>query len=242
MGKLYPGYFSRSGGVKVPGWLEITLRTLTAIVVMFIATKVMGKRQVSELSLFEYITGITIGSIAAYISLDLAVNWYLGIIALGVWAFVALGIEYLQLKSKRFRDLVDGKETILVERGQIKEDALRKERLTIDEFMQLLRKKNVFHLADVEMAIMETSGDLTVQLKKEHRPLTAKTLKLPVTTDPESQIVIMDGEILDDSLARLQLNRKWLMRELRQRGMAPGDVFICEADSSGKMYLVAKQG
>jgi uncharacterized membrane protein YcaP (DUF421 family) len=226
----------------MPDWLEIVVRTLVAIVVLFVAAKVMGKRQVSELSLFEYITGITVGSIAAYISLDLEANWYLGIVALGVWAFVALGIEYMQMKSKRFREIVDGKATVLVEKGQIKEEGLRKERLTIDEFMQQLRKKNVFHLADVEMAIMEASGDITVQLKKEHRPLTAKTLKLPVAPDPESQIVIMDGEILDESLAKLQLNRNWLMRKLRQRGMAPEDVFICQADSSGEVYIVAKQG
>src|SRR4051812_1765810 len=105
----------------MPDWLEIVVRTLVAIVVLFIAAKVMGKRQVSELSLFEYITGITVGSIAAYISLDLEANWYLGIVALGVWAFVSLGIEFMQLKSKRFREIVDGKATILVEKGQIKE-------------------------------------------------------------------------------------------------------------------------
>ncbi|GIQ64443.1 hypothetical protein PACILC2_30110 [Paenibacillus cisolokensis] len=110
----------------MPNWLEIVLRTLIAVVVLFSLTKLLGKRQVSQLSLFEYITGITIGSLAAYVSLDLEANWYLGLISMVVWTAISLGIEFLQIKSKKSRDFIDGKATIVIKDGKILEDNLKK--------------------------------------------------------------------------------------------------------------------
>lgn len=101
----------------MPQWIEVILRTLSAIIVLFLITKILGKRQVSQLSLFEYITGITIGSLAAYISLELDGAWHLGVISLFVWGGFSLGIEYLQLKSKKFRDFAEGKATVLIQNG-----------------------------------------------------------------------------------------------------------------------------
>lgn len=95
----------------MPVWLEVIVRTLVAVVVLYVLTRLLGKRQVSQLSFFEYITGITIGSITAYISLDIGNDWYLGIIAVAVWFAVSLGIEFLQIKSKKARDLIDSKGT-----------------------------------------------------------------------------------------------------------------------------------
>lgn len=125
-------------------WLEIVLRTLCAVVVLFLMTKVLGKRQVSQLSFFEYLTGITIGSLAAYISLDLEANWYLGLVGLGVWVACSLLIEFLQIKSKKARDFIDFKATVLIKDGKILEDNLKKERLSTDELMEQLRKKTCF--------------------------------------------------------------------------------------------------
>ena len=110
----------------MPDWIEIALRTLLAMGVLFVLTKMLGKRQVSQLSLFEYITGITIGSLAAYVSLDLESTWYLGLVSMAVWVGVSLGIEYLQLKSKTARDIIDSKATVLIKDGKIMEDNLKK--------------------------------------------------------------------------------------------------------------------
>ncbi|WFR60994.1 DUF421 domain-containing protein [Paenibacillus amylolyticus] len=150
----------------MPEWLEVVLRTLSAVTMLFIITKILGKRQISELSLFEYITGITLGNLVGYISLDTDTKWYLGFLAVFVWVLVSAGAEYLTLKSKKLRDIVDGSSTILIENGALNEKALKKERLTIDEFLEQLRKKDVFRVADVEFAVMEQSGDISVMLKK----------------------------------------------------------------------------
>lgn len=221
----------------MPEWLEIALRTLVAVVVLFIMTKILGKRQISQLSLFEYITGITIGSIAAYISLDLDANWYLGIVSLSVWIAVSLAFEFLQLKSKTARNFIDSKSTVLIKDGKILEENLKKERLTTDELMEQLRKKSIFKAADVEFAVMEASGDINALLTKENQPLTAKHLGIKVGPEQEPQAVIMDGNIMDEPLATMGLNREWLDAELQKLGVAIENVFLGQVDSYGQLYV-----
>ena len=221
----------------MPDWIEIALRTLLAMGVLFVLTKMLGKRQVSQLSLFEYITGITIGSLAAYVSLDLESTWYLGLVSMAVWVGVSLGIEYLQLKSKTARDIIDSKATVLIKDGKIMEDNLKKERLTTDELMEQLRKKNVFKAADVEFAIMEPSGDVSILLAKENQPLTAKHLGITVGPEQEPQTVIMDGKMMDEPLATIGQSRKWLDSELEKLGVSIENVFLGQVDSYGQLYV-----
>ncbi|MGM1050685.1 MAG: DUF421 domain-containing protein [Bacillota bacterium] len=221
----------------MPNWLEISVRTLIAIAVLFFMTKLLGKRQVSQLSFFEYITGITIGSLAAYISLDLEANWYLGIISLGVWVAVTISIEFLQLKSKKARDFIDGKATVLIKDGKVLEDNLKKERLATDELLEQLRSKDVFKLADVEFAVMEPNGDINVLLTRENQPLAPNHLGIQVGPEPEPQTVIMDGKILDEPLATIGLNRAWLNTELEKTGVSVDNVFLGQVDSYGQFYV-----
>lgn len=227
----------KRGGSDVPDWLEIALRTLFAVVVLFFMTKLLGKRQVSELSLFEYITGITIGSLAAYISLDLEATWYLGLISVSVWVAATFGIEFLQLKNKAMRDFVDGKSTVLIKDGKIMEDNLKKERITTDELMEQLRKKNAFKVADVEFALIEPSGDINILLTRENQPLTPKHLGIKVAPEQEPQAVIMDGEIIDEPLSTIGLNREWLNTELEKMGVAIENVFLGQVDTYGQLYV-----
>lgn len=221
----------------MPDWFLITLRTLLAIVVLFVMTKLLGKRQVSQLSLFEYITGITIGSLAAYISLDLDQNWHLGLVSLIVWVMVTLGIEVLQLKSKAVRNFVDSKATILIKDGKILEENLKKERISADELMENLRRKNVFQTANVEFAVMEPSGDINVLLTRENQPLTPKHLGIKVAPEQEPQVVVMDGEIMNEPLATIGLSRDWLYTELEKIGVAVENVFLGQVDSYGQLYV-----
>jgi uncharacterized membrane protein YcaP (DUF421 family) len=227
----------RKGSEQMSEVLEIIGRTLAAIVFLFFITKLLGKRQVTELSVFEYITGITIGSLAAYVSLDLEANWYLGLISLAAWVAVSLGIEYLQLKSKKARDWIDGKATVLIKDGKILEDNLKKERLTSDELLQQLRKKKVFNIADVEFAVMEPNGEINVLLTKENQPLTPKHLGVKVAPEQEPQTVIMDGKIMDEPLATIGLNRQWLNTELEKIGVSIENVFLGQVDSNGQLYV-----
>lgn len=227
----------RKGGFAVPDSLEIAVRTLSAVGILFFMTKLLGKRQITQLSLFEYITGITIGNITASISLDLDSAWYLGLISISVWVLISLGIEFMQMKSKRARDFIDGTGTVLIKDGKVLEDNLKKERLTNEELMEQLRKKFVFRVADAEFAIMEPSGDLNVLLKRENQPITAKHLGIKVGPEQEPQGVILDGKIMNEPLATIGLSREWLNTELEKMGVAIENVFIGQVDSYGQLYV-----
>lgn len=221
----------------MPEWIEIVLRTIMAVSVLFVITKILGKRQIAQLSLFEYITGISIGSIAAYISLDLEDTWYYGVLSLVVWAVMVFGLEYATMKSKIARDIIDGKGVPLIKEGKILEDNITKAHLTADELLEQLREKNVFKLADVEFAVLEADGQLSVLLKKDCQPLTAKHLGIKVGPEQEPQTVIMDGKIMDEPLATIGLNRGWLNTELKKNGVSIENVFLGQVDSYGQLTV-----
>lgn len=218
-------------------WLEIVLRTLCAVVVLFLMTKLLGKRQVTQLSFFEYLTGITIGSLAAYISLDLDANWYLGLIALGVWVLCSLLIEFLQIKSKKARNFIDFKATVLIKDGKILEDNLKKERLSSDELMQQLRMRDIFQVADVEFAIMESNGEINVLQKRETLPLTPKDLGIQIAPEKPPQAVIMDGVVMDEPLRVMGFNQNWLLHELDKQGAKLEDVYFAQVDTFGTLTV-----
>lgn len=218
-------------------WAEVSLRTLMVMAALFLVTKALGKRQVNQLTLFEYLTGITIGSIAATTSIDLRSDWYLGLVALGVWGGVVLITEFLTLKSIKARYLFEGKGTVLIRGGKVLEKNLKKERMNVDELMEQLRANQVFKLADVEFAVMEPSGRINTMLKTESRPLTAKQLGLFTAPMQEPQLVISDGNILSEPLASAGHSRQWLHAELEKLGVRADEVFIGQVDSDGKLYV-----
>lgn len=221
----------------MPQWIEIVLRTVLAVFVLFGLTKILGKRQLGELSFFEYITGITIGSIAAYVSLDLDANWIYGIVSMVVWTGVVFGLGFLTLKSKIARDIIDGKGVVLIKEGKILEDNLTKEHLTLDDLLEQLRKKDTFKVVDVEFAVLEADGTLSVLLNKENQPLTAKHLGIKVAPEQEPQTVIIDGKIMDEPLATIGLNRDWLNTELKKIGVSIENVFLGQVDSYEQLTI-----
>ncbi|AJS59383.1 DUF421 domain-containing protein [Paenibacillus sp. IHBB 10380] len=218
-------------------WLEVIVRTIVSVVVLFVLTRLLGKRQISQLSFFEYITGITIGSLTAYISLDLKSDWYLGLISLVVWSLASLGIEFLQMKSKKARDLIDSTGRILIKDGKVLEDNLKKERLTNEDLLEQLRKRSTFKVAEVEFAIMEPNGEVNVLLKKEFQPITPSHLGIKVSPETEPQASILDGQIMDEALASAGYNRKWLNTELEKIGVSLDNVFLGQVDTYGELYV-----
>lgn len=217
--------------------LEISIRTLLAVVVLFLLTKVLGKRQVTQLSLFEYITGITIGNLAGSITLDLDTDWYLGVVALALWTMISFGIEIVQLKSKKMRDFIDSTGTVIIRSGKIMESNLRKEKLTIDELMESLRKKRAFKIADVEFAIIEPSGDINVLLTRENQPLTPKDIGLQVAPEQVPQVIIMDGKLQDKGLIASGFTREWLNQQLQLLDLKVEEILVGQVQSDGQLYI-----
>ncbi|MED1947108.1 MULTISPECIES: DUF421 domain-containing protein [Brevibacillus] len=221
----------------MPDWLNITLRAVGAVAYLFLLTKIIGKRQIKQLTYIEYIVGISIGSIAAFMATEMDGPIYHSLIAMGVFALFPVVMEWLSLKSKFLRDFFESKSTVLIKEGKILEDNLKKERLTAEDLMEQLRVKNVFRVADVEFALMETSGEISVLLKSESQPVTPKHLELTVAPSEENQVVIMDGVIMDEPLATAGLNRRWVRTELQKAGVALENVFLGQVDKGGELYL-----
>lgn len=221
----------------MPEWLDVIVRSFLFVIVLFFITKALGKKQISQLSFFEYVTGITIGSIAAEVIMGLEQNMFYGFLAIIIVAVIPFIGGLISLKSKKFRDFTEGKGTIFIKDGKVMEDNLKKERYTIDELLELLRNKDVFQVSDVQFAILEATGDLSVMLKKENQPLTPKDLNMQVASIKEPQTVIMDGKILDEPLATIGHSRGWLKTELENLGVTIENVFIGQVNSYGELTV-----
>lgn len=221
----------------LPDWIEVALRALLYIAVLFLMTKFLGSKQISQLSFFEYISGITIGSVAAEVITGVDAKIMHGIIVLIIFGVVTFGVDVLSLKSKKFRDIAEGKSTVFIKDGKVMEDSLKKKFYSIDDLNTLLRKKNVFKMADVEFAVLEPNGELNVLLKKENQPITLKDLDIKAGNEKAPQTVIMDGKIINNALTEANKNQQWLDTELGKLGVMLDNVFMAQVDSYGQLTV-----
>ncbi|MDW7673533.1 MAG: DUF421 domain-containing protein, partial [Bacillota bacterium] len=225
------------GGKLMPEWLVILFQSIGIFFIVFLFVRLIGKRQITQLAPFHVVTYIAIGVIAAALSLNLTPNIAHGFIALGVWLLLPLAMTFLVIRSKWLHDLIEGKEKIFIKRGKIMEENLQKERYTPEELLQQLRSKNVFSLADVEFAVLEPTGEINPMLKADKKPITAKDLGEKIAPQVEPQTIILDGNIMNESLANIGLNRQWLETELDKAGISPENIFVAQVNAFGELYI-----
>ncbi|MEK3797220.1 DUF421 domain-containing protein [Peribacillus sp. FSL H8-0477] len=221
----------------MPDWINVMFRSFFFLIVLFIITKLLGKKQISQLSLFEYITGITIGNIGAELATKVEHSLFNGVVSIATFSLAPFVAGFISMKSKSFRNIVEGKGTVFIKDGKVLEENMYKEKYTIDELLELLRKKDVFNVSDVEYAILEATGDLNVLLKKENQPLTAKDLNMKLAPIKGSETIIMDGEILDEPLSTAGRSRLWLKTELVKQGVTVENVFIGQINTYGELTV-----
>ena len=218
-------------------WLNVLVRSAALFFIVLALVRIIGKRHPSRVTPFYYVVYTVISLIVALISTNIIPSVVLGLVALGTWVALAFILDYLALKSKMVHDLVNGKEAILIKQGKIMEDNLNRARMTGEELLRELRAKNVFNLSDVEFALLETTGEINVMLKSDRVPVTPRHLERKVAPLGEPQTVIVDGNILDEPLANIGLNRQWVLTELEKAGVALENVFLGQVDSYGDLYL-----
>ncbi|AJQ28012.1 DUF421 domain-containing protein [Pelosinus fermentans] len=218
-------------------WIQILLSSVSLFFLMLILIRLMGKRNIVRMTPFRFVSYIVAAVIAAIMSLNLIANLTFGFIALSVWVLFPIALDYLSLKSKWVHDIVSGKETVLIKHGKIMEENLLQTRLTAEELLRELRSKNAFSLADVEFAVMEDTGDINVFLKSHKKPVSSYDLGMKLAPLTEPQTVILDGNMLNESLFSLGFNREWLEIQLETIGVSIDNVFIGQVDSSGDLYL-----
>ncbi|WP_138415168.1 DUF421 domain-containing protein [Aquibacillus sediminis] len=221
----------------MPEWGNILIRSISLVVIVFIVAKIFGKKQLAQLSVFEYMVGIVIAMIAANLSIGYNIPVAHGLLGLMTWFFIPLALSFLAIKSKPVRDFIRGKGTVFIKDGKVMEDNLKKEQFSSDELLQKLRKKNVFQVADVEFAVLEADGDLSVLPKKQKQPLTPKDMGVTVAPIKEPQTVVMDGKVMYEPLATAGLNKNWLETELDKLGVSIENVYLAQVDGYGQLNI-----
>ncbi|BCB03070.1 DUF421 domain-containing protein [Bacillus sp. KH172YL63] len=219
----------------MPEYIQVALRSVFILLSLFAITKLLGKKQLSKLSFFEYITGITVGSIAGTLSMDRGLPLGEGLMSILLWFSFPLIFSILSLKSIRFRRFAEGEPTVFIQDGNIDEKALKKEKYSVDELLEQLRKKDVFRAADVEFASLDTNGDLSVLLKKEKRPLIREDLLGDSDRSTAPQAVITDGKIDLKALNEVGFPVKWLKKEVDKRHLKVESIFLAQLDCEGNL-------
>lgn len=222
----------------MPEYQLIFLRSLFSFIFLLIICRILGKQQISQLTFFDYIVGITIGSVAASLSLDQNIKITNGIMSLIVWGFFPVILVFLSLKSHTFATLLGGKPTVLIENGKINEKNLKKMRITLDQLMLNLRENNAFKLSDVELALFETNGKVSVMKKSDNEPITPKILGMQLEKEKRPFLLIQDGVVIDKNLQSAGYTQEWLYGEIQKHGAKTfSDVFAAQIDSKGNLYV-----
>jgi uncharacterized membrane protein YcaP (DUF421 family) len=221
----------------------ITLaRTLFLYTLVMITMRLMGKRQIAQLEPFELVIAIMIAELGVIPMQDRDIPLINGVIAIATLLFVQVTFSVLSLKSIWFRSVLDGRYTVVIANGMIQETEMRKARYNLDELLEQLRLNSVFDLEDVEFAILETSGDLSVLLKSQARPVTPEDLQLKTEYEGLPLVLILDGKVMKTELEKAQLSEGWLRTELEKRGVkGPADVLIASLSTTGKLFVQPKE-
>ncbi|MBQ9071389.1 MAG: DUF421 domain-containing protein [Clostridia bacterium] len=218
-------------------FIKIILTSLLSVVALFFIAKIMGHKQLAQLDFFDYITGITIGSIAAELAIDLETPWK-ALVAMLIYGAVSVTLNMITHKFPKTRKFINGTPTIVMNDGKIFRKNLKKAKLDLSEFMVLCREQGYFDMNDIKTAIFEQNGKLTVFPVSTSRPLTAYDINLKVKPEHISTELIMDGRIMGENLKRRGLDVSWLEKQIRALGYhGTKEVFLALCDESNKLTV-----
>ena len=197
--------------------VKVILTALLSVVALFIITKIMGHKQVAQLDFFDYVSGITIGSIGAELATELEAP-YKPLIALAIYGLTSLTLNLIAHKMPRTRKYINGTPTILMNDGKLYRKNLSKAKLDLSEFMLLCREQGYFDLDEIQIAIFEPNGKLSILQKAANRPVTPEDMKITAKATHIGVEVIMDGRMIGDNVSRAGKNEQWLKAQLKIQG------------------------
>ena len=222
--------------------LYIIALSLGSILAIFILTKLMGYRQMSQMSMFDYIIGITIGSIAAEMSTSLEENFTQPLTAMIVYAVAALTLAFMTSKSIKARRLIEGEPLVLMNHGELYRSNLKKAKLDVTEFLVQCRVNGYFDVSKLECAILEGNGRISFLPKVEDRPLTPSDMQITPEQDYMVANVILDGNVMEENLKHIGKDEKWLYSQITARGAKQvEDVLLATCDMSDKVTVYLKE-
>lgn len=218
--------------------IEVVVRAFMVFIVLYIWCRILGKKLISQLTFFDFVAGIALGSISGSIIYSQNVPLAIALVGLSVFALMAFILDVTGLRSFRSRKVINGEPTLIIKNGELLETGMRKARLTMDNLLMLLRKKNIFYVDDVELAFLETDGTVSALKKPERMPATRQDLQVVTTSRGLPQTFIIDGKILENSLKAAGKNKDWVKTTLKQNGISNiEDVAIAQIDQQNKVFF-----
>lgn len=228
----------KKDGIWLPEYVVILVRSLASFIIIFSIARILGKSQISQLTFFDYVIGITIGDMASAAAIDTQIEFINGIIGLLVFSTLSILLAFLSIKSYSIRKIIEGSPTLLIKDGKVLEKNLLKSKLTYNDLMVGLREKDAFKLSEVELAVLETDGQISVMKKAEYEPLTPKDINMTVEEEKKPSLIIIDGSLMEKRLNYLGYSKEWILGEIMKKGANKiEDVFLAQIDTQGNVYV-----
>lgn len=221
--------------------LTTTIRSVVVYIIAIFLARLIGKKLISQMTFFDFVIGVSMGAIIANSIVGQTFTPLSAIVSFIILSILVIATGYIHIKSFKLRKIINSTPDILVDNGNIVEANMKSNRITISELMMKLREKNIFNVSDVEFAIMETDGELSVLPKPNEKPLTPNNMNINVTSTGLTHDIIIDGNILDENLKNIGLDRTWLLSQLNSQHIKdPSEVFYAGTDNSKKLYVSKK--
>ena len=211
-----------------------------SLTVLFLLAKLMGNKQMSELNMFDYINGITIGSIAAELATGEFTDIYDGVMAMVIYSLITIMLTFLSQKSLLLRRFITGKSIIIYDNGKLYNKNLSTAKIDINEILVMCRSKGYFNFDEIQTVILESNGQLSILPKDKNRPLTPDDMKITVLQSGVEAVVIQDGKVLERNLKATGNNIEWLKKELKKQNIKTSEVFIAFCDNNNTLKVHKK--
>jgi len=227
--------------ININECLSVAMRGFYSLITLFLVTKLIGKKQVSELSLFDYVIGISIGNFTAEMTMDLERHYINGIIAILVFGISSYLVSIATMKSIKLRKLIIGVPTILIQNGKIIEDNLKNVKLDVNELLEQCRGNGYFDLNEIEYAIMEANGKVSIMPISQYKPLTPKDMNIKGKKQGLCSNIIIDGKYMKNNIQNMHKTIEWVEKELKIKGYkSPDNILLATLDIEDKITIYDK--
>ena len=220
--------------------LQVSFRAFLSLLTLFLVAKIIGKKQVSQLSLFDYVIGISIGNFAAEMTINIDSNIMFGTIAVLIYGLVAYLINILTMKSIILRRFFMGKPNMVIKDGTILEKGLKTVKFDINDLLEQCRSIGYFDVSQIAYALVESDGKLSILPKAENKPLTIKDMNIETKPSSMCANVVMDGNIMELNLKEIGKNKEWLIKELKSLKKDPKDILLATLDKNDNLSIFMK--
>ena len=221
--------------------LTVIIRSIVSLTVLFAVTKLLGKKQVSQLSLFDYVIGISIGNFAAEITMNMETQFINGIVAMIVFGLIAYTVSITTMKSITLRRFFMGTPTILIQKGKILEKNMKKVKFDINDLLEECRSNGYFNINEIDYALMESKGTISIMPKQEYKTVTKKDMNIKIEKQGLVSNIIIDKKIMKNNLKNMNKTEEWLIKQLREKGyQTTENILLGTLDINEKITIYEK--